>query len=311
MRRSVKRCARRCVNAMDGKDRPIVNRQSSMVDRPAFTLIELLVVISIIALLLAVLMPVASRVRGQAKAAGCQANLRQWGLYYAMYTQDNDGELPIWWDCPVLPGVAISEFFTSDYGSASDLSNGATMRGYQKLLLCPTTRWQPLRSASATTGTENGTTRLAWSFSEGYWLHDILGSSYSLNVWFPGSRVYYGVSVPNLWTSCLVKGASDIPAYSDSRAAYALPYAYDAPPSTEDAPLGSDPMTPGLPRYAMDRHAAGINILFMDWSVRKVGIKELWTLKWTKEFERSGCWTKAGGVRAEDWPKWMRGFKEY
>jgi prepilin-type processing-associated H-X9-DG protein len=70
-------------------------------------------------------------------------------------------------------------------------------------------------------------------------------------------------------------------------------------------------MTPGLPRYAMDRHGGGINMLFMDWSVRKVGIKELWTLKWTKEFDRAGPWTKAGGVQPENWPQWMRRFRDY
>ncbi|NLH43532.1 MAG: hypothetical protein GX448_16955, partial [Planctomycetes bacterium] len=51
--------------------------------------------------------------------------------------------------------------------------------------------------------------------------------------------------------------------------------------------------------------------LFLDWSVRKVGLKELWTLKWYDEFDRAGKWTKAGGVQPEDWPQWMRGFKDY
>jgi hypothetical protein len=49
----------------------------------------------------------------------------------------------------------------------------------------------------------------------------------------------------------------------------------------------------------------------MDWSVRKVGLKELWTLKWQKEFNTHNHWTKAGGVQPEDWPEWMRNFKDY
>jgi len=56
-----------------------------------FTLIELLVVIAIIALLMAILMPAMQRVKKQAKAVACQANLRQWGVIWSMYAHDNDG----------------------------------------------------------------------------------------------------------------------------------------------------------------------------------------------------------------------------
>ena len=44
--------------------------------KKGFTLVELLVVITIIALLMSVLMPALARVRKQAKAVLCQANLR-------------------------------------------------------------------------------------------------------------------------------------------------------------------------------------------------------------------------------------------
>jgi prepilin-type N-terminal cleavage/methylation domain-containing protein len=59
-----------------------------------FTLIELLVVISIIALLMAILMPALQRVKKQARAVKCQANLKQWGVVFAMYTGDNNGSFP-------------------------------------------------------------------------------------------------------------------------------------------------------------------------------------------------------------------------
>ena len=49
----------------------------------------------------------------------------------------------------------------------------------------------------------------------------------------------------------------------------------------------------------------------MDWSVRKVGLKELWTLKWHTAFHTDGQWTKVGGVQPDDWPEWMRNFKDY
>lgn len=65
-----------------------------MKKRTAFTLIELLVVIAIIALLMSILMPALQRIKKQAKNVMCQANLRQWGLVWAMYAEDNDGKFP-------------------------------------------------------------------------------------------------------------------------------------------------------------------------------------------------------------------------
>jgi prepilin-type N-terminal cleavage/methylation domain-containing protein len=65
-----------------------------MNDRRGFTLIELLVVIAIIALLMAILMPALQRVNKQAKTILCRANLREWGVLWAMYTDDNDGKFP-------------------------------------------------------------------------------------------------------------------------------------------------------------------------------------------------------------------------
>lgn len=61
----------------------------------------------------------------------------------------------------------------------------------------------------------------------------------------------------------------------------------------------------------MNRHEANTNGLFLDWSVRKIGLKELWTLRWYMDFDRAGWWTRAGGVKPEDWPPWMRNFKDY
>ncbi|MGB9797903.1 MAG: type II secretion system protein [bacterium] len=65
--------------------------------RKGFTLIELLVVIAIIAILAGILFPVFTRAREQARKAACLSNGKQLGMALAMYSQDWDETLPIWY----------------------------------------------------------------------------------------------------------------------------------------------------------------------------------------------------------------------
>jgi prepilin-type N-terminal cleavage/methylation domain-containing protein/prepilin-type processing-associated H-X9-DG protein len=67
--------------------------------KKGFTLIELLVVIAIIAILAAILFPVFSRAREQARKAACLSNGKQIGTALMMYVQDWDETYPFW----VLP----------------------------------------------------------------------------------------------------------------------------------------------------------------------------------------------------------------
>ena len=62
--------------------------------RRAFTLVELLVVITSLAVLAAMLLPALAKAQEKARSAQCVDNLRQWGLAYRMYADDNDDFLP-------------------------------------------------------------------------------------------------------------------------------------------------------------------------------------------------------------------------
>jgi prepilin-type N-terminal cleavage/methylation domain-containing protein len=81
---------------------PRARRQASpIIDRHGFTLIELLVVIAVIAILIAILIPVVNRARELGQRAVCLSNLRQLTLAWNLYADDNDRKL-----VSGVPGVA-------------------------------------------------------------------------------------------------------------------------------------------------------------------------------------------------------------
>jgi prepilin-type N-terminal cleavage/methylation domain-containing protein len=277
--------------------------------RGAFTLIELLVVIAVIALLMAILLPALQGAKKRAQAVKCEGILRQWGLYYSMYTSEYDYRMrPLDNPSNPFPGVLPGSLH-----AAREVSKeGRTVyyygfHGYKKLLLCPATGSNKTRDASGPwiwSGGSCGSTYRPWVGAMRQDERDM--SSYGQNGWTPPK--YPVEDTESTWVSCLVKSAGDVPVYSDCKVFAGYVSSTDSPPPCADAPL--DPGW-GVSVYAMDRHQGGINSLLMDWSVRKAGVKELWTLKWAPQFDTAGPWTKAGGVQPDEWPVWMQKFKDY
>src|ERR1700733_15695795 len=62
--------------------------------RRGFTLVELLVVISIIAVLIAILLPAITRAQSAARRTACMSNLHQIGIAIVNYTDESGGYIP-------------------------------------------------------------------------------------------------------------------------------------------------------------------------------------------------------------------------
>ncbi|MBN1361755.1 MAG: hypothetical protein JW993_14255 [Sedimentisphaerales bacterium] len=119
------------------------------------------------------------------------------------------------------------------------------------------------------------------------------------------------------WTRSNIKGPSRIPFIFDCVDGDIVPFPDDQPPAYEGDFVRREPgklweyWRDTIKDACIDRHGRGsINAGFVDGSSRRVGLKELWTLKWHTQYDTSGPWTKAGGVQPEDWPAWMRRFKD-
>jgi prepilin-type N-terminal cleavage/methylation domain-containing protein/prepilin-type processing-associated H-X9-DG protein len=82
-------------------------RFSSLRPRHGFTITELIVVIAIIGVLAAILIPVMSKGRANAKSIECMNNLRRWGQIIHFYAMDNNGNYAVRSE-PDEAGVASS-----------------------------------------------------------------------------------------------------------------------------------------------------------------------------------------------------------
>ena len=252
---------------------------------------EILVVLGCAVFLLLNIGAIGTGGRRRAQEMVCLSNLYKWGTIFQIFTNDNEGYFNRGWDIGEegLWMNALRPYYKDNWG----------------LLLCP--------EATITTMQIRSGSFIAWQRS--------------INLPVSGEYRYLGSYGINSWTNNMtndrgsrreewfwknvrsIKGKNKIPVFADATWHDAWPTVTDFPPYY-DGELAMGTYNE-MKSFCINRHNGGVNGLFMDWSARKIGLKELWTLKWHRNYITEGPWTKAGGVQSLDWPQWMRNFKEY
>lgn len=247
--------------------------------------------------------------RRRAKEMVCLSNLHQWGTMFEMFTNEHDGYFNRGWDVgetdlwmnalrPYYPDNLNLLLCPEASKAVESVTDSVVFRAWFRDFNFPDEgQFQCVGSYSINSWTNNMTSDRGFRLEEWFWKRPDDTSTI-----VPGTRISDGKSASK----------KNIPVFADSTWHDCWPRHTDMPAPYPDSYWVGDAGVSGeMNHFCIDRHNGAINMLFMDFSARKVGLKELWTLKWHRGYNTNGSWTKAGGVQPPDWPQWMRNFKEY
>lgn len=259
---------------------------------------DLLVVLCCVAILLLNIGAIGSGGRRRAKEMVCLSNLLKWGTIFQTYTNNNDGYF------------YSGALHTPGYWWIADLEERYQSYKKNRLWFCPEAK-KPIADEYGVLSPMSNVFN-AWGifYNPGMFSADGVAGSYGLNGYvldISGGTFEGGVPASAGWRTPDVSGAGDVPVFLDALRFDLWPLDTYSPAFNEFSAWSGNNMA----RCCINRHNGAISMLLMDFSARKVGLKELWTLKWHRSFDTAGPWTKAGGVQPSDWPEWMRNFKDY
>lgn len=236
-----------------------MSTQSEARTSSAFTLRQLVAILGIIAVLIAVGLPVFSRARAKGRLQKCLSNEQQIGAAFGLYAQDYDSHLPLA-AMPITP-----------------ITWTVSVKPYLKdrpILRCPedkSTDWtlpyglELDAKTAATTGGQD-------SFR---------ASSYFFNLWLSGARKYGHLSAISSPAKVimLTESSEDL-----TRDHFHAPY-WNTEDSEAKSIPGFDPMMRGLvwddaksepEEIAIRRHNGGFNSIYIDGHAKWAKWSQLW-----------------------------------
>jgi prepilin-type processing-associated H-X9-DG protein len=312
---------------MSKNQKPIC-KGNVMKTEKAFSIIELMVVGVIAAVLLAILLPAGAQMRESAREASCAMNMFQLGICFDMYTKDNDtfftdgtkathnidpstfGGIGDWMTA-LDGGYKFEQNMTqAQIDQTRDMHRGLSYLKDYELLVCP----------MATTASIDVPAKFrAWGGGPRKEDMGIMGNaylpyngsavgSYGHNYWcnnVPAPVVMRWQTQPTAWCwrTTAVENAFEVPVLTDCSRWAAAPQAVDTPPAYDGEYGGTGFYE--IKRVCIDRHDGAVNILYMDWSVRRAPLKTLWNIKWHRNWDEELA--QAGGP-PDPWPAWMQDF---
>jgi prepilin-type N-terminal cleavage/methylation domain-containing protein len=278
--------------------------------RRGFTLIELLVVIGVTAMLVSILLPVLSKARRSAKAVSCMSNLRQWGQIFGMYTAENEGHVI------AEPAYNPDGSLVAGERPEEKIWYAVLWRYHKdrKLYYCPfatNPEDEGGRNPYSAWHRQGNDLPDGWGFEDssgGKHLYGSYGMNYWLRDWLSGYEdpssteqlTYY-------WRHVNFKRAYEVPLILDCQWSGVEPVADAFPPEYDGEVVAEvEYCEEDMKRVCLNRQRNGMtNGAFVDLSVRRIGLKELWELRWHRHWFEEQL-----EVGLPEWPSWMRDFKD-
>ena len=255
--------------------------------REGLTLVELLVVVTVIAILIAILLPAMSRIKKRGRTVVCITNERGLVTFLQEYMDrqhkmvdpaSHPGPFGCW-DYQLLGGTTT----TDDYYAKNGLIDSNA-----KFRWCPEAPYaKPTPKFGTMLTPYAGTASSQWyceGKSPGVSVVHGSSGSYGLNAWlYPGSGT--GASAQAAFPFRPWQMQDVVPVFVDS-------VAHDL--KADPANLPTTVMNPGgsvfmgsLNSACLDRHEKAVNVAFIDRHVETVKLPDLWTLKWSRTWNRS------------------------